>query len=81
MSKPTTVSKNQPEPVNLEDIKEKARSVFKGPVGATDIKILSMNDPVNYFTPPEHLIARTVKIRLKDIDELDSNEMKPYSFP
>ena len=81
MSKPTNISKNQPEPVNLEDIKETARPVFKGPAGATDIKILSMNDPVNYVTPPEHLIARTVKIRLKDIDELDPNEMKPYSFP
>jgi hypothetical protein len=40
-----------------------------------------MNDPANYVTPPEQIIARTVKIRLKDINELDPVEMMPYSVP
>lgn len=32
-----------------------------------------------FTSPPEAIIARGVKIRIKDLDQHDHNELKPYA--
>lgn len=39
-----------------------------------------MKKDVNaYISPPEAIIARGVKIRIKDLEEFDKSELKPYA--
>lgn len=52
----------------------------KKQAGVTDIKLLSMKKDANSYTsPPEAILARGVKIRIKDLDEFDKSELKPYA--
>ena len=52
----------------------------KKQAGVTDIKLLSMKkDVTSYTSPPEAILARGVKIRIKDLDEFDKSELKPYA--
>lgn len=48
--------------------------------GVTDIKLLAMDKEVKSFiSPPEAIIARGVKIKIKDLDEFQHSDFKPFA--